>query len=133
MDDKSGGVATNIGVHFFDMLHFIFGDIRQNEVHFRDRKTASGYLEYDKARVKWFLSIDANHLENAVNGEKHLSKYNHREKSWVFGWIYRSPHDYKKILSGNGFDVGIIVLLSKQSKSFVLQKSLKTLRFHIRY
>ncbi|MDR8464802.1 oxidoreductase, partial [Acinetobacter baumannii] len=46
VDNKSGGVATNIGVHFYDMLHFIFGKIVKNEVHYRDEKTASGYLEY---------------------------------------------------------------------------------------
>lgn len=62
VDNKSGGVATNIGVHFYDMLHFIFGKIVKNEVHFRDEKTASGYLEYERARVRWFLSIDANNL-----------------------------------------------------------------------
>ncbi|MFH4268500.1 Gfo/Idh/MocA family oxidoreductase, partial [Acinetobacter baumannii] len=71
VDNKSGGVATNIGVHFYDMLHFIFGKIVKNEVHYRDEKTASGYLEYERARVRWFLSIDANNLpENAVQGEK---------------------------------------------------------------
>ncbi len=73
-DEKSGGVATNIGVHFYDMLHFIFGDIKHNEVHYRDEKTTAGYLEYEKARVKWFLSIDENNLpENAVQGEKKLT------------------------------------------------------------
>jgi UDP-N-acetyl-2-amino-2-deoxyglucuronate dehydrogenase len=71
LDAKSGGVATNIGVHFYDMLHFIFGDVLHNEVHFRDEKTSSGYLEYKKARVKWFLSIDSKNLpENAIQGEK---------------------------------------------------------------
>ena len=48
-DEKSGGVATNIGVHFYDMLHFIFGDVLKNEVHHRDAKTAAGYLEYERA------------------------------------------------------------------------------------
>ena len=71
VDDKSGGVATNIGVHFYDMLHFIFGDVLKNEVHHRDAKTVAGYLEYERAWVRWFLSIDAGLLpENAVKGEK---------------------------------------------------------------
>ena len=70
-DQKSGGVATNVGVHFYDMLHFVFGKLIHNEVHFKDNKTASGYLEYERARVKWFLSIDANNLpDNAIQGEK---------------------------------------------------------------
>ena len=71
VDDKSGGIATNIGVHFYDMLNYIFGDLLQNEVHHRDAKSAAGFLEYEHARVRWFLSIDANLLpENAVQGEK---------------------------------------------------------------
>ena len=65
-DHKSGGVATNVGVHFYDMLHFIFGSLKHNEVHYRDNKTASGYLEYEKARVRWFLSIDANNLPETL-------------------------------------------------------------------
>ena len=56
-DEKSGGVATNIGVHFYDMLHFIFGKIIKSEVHYRDEKTSCGYLEYERARVRWFLSL----------------------------------------------------------------------------
>ena len=109
VDDKSGGVATNIGVHFFDMLHFIFGDIRQNEVHFRDEKTASGYLEYDKARVKWFLSIDANHLpENAVNGEKLTYRsitIEGEELEFSGGFTDLHTQSYQNILSGNGYSV----------------------------
>ena len=70
-DHKSGGVATNVGVHFFDMLHFIFGDLLRSEVHYRDERTSGGYLEYEGARVRWFLSINADHLpDNAVHGEK---------------------------------------------------------------
>ena len=55
---KSGGIATNIGVHFFDMLHFIFGDLQRNEVHLSEDTRAAGYLEYSKARVRWFLSVE---------------------------------------------------------------------------
>ena len=62
VDKKSGGVATNIAVHFYDMLHFIFGKVKKNEVHFRDQMTSCGYLEYDRARVRWFLSIDASFI-----------------------------------------------------------------------
>jgi UDP-N-acetyl-2-amino-2-deoxyglucuronate dehydrogenase len=55
---KSGGIATNIGVHFFDMLHFIFGGIQDNIVHYASETRAAGYLEYENARVRWFLSVD---------------------------------------------------------------------------
>lgn len=108
-DEKSGGVATNIGVHFYDMLHFIFGDIRKNEVHYRDEKTSSGYLEYDKARVRWFLSIDANHLpENAVKGEKltyRSIKIEDEELEFSGGFTDLHTKSYQNILDGNGYGV----------------------------
>ncbi|NRQ01196.1 Gfo/Idh/MocA family protein [Marinobacterium sp. xm-d-530] len=108
-DEKSGGVATNIGVHFYDMLHFIFGDIRKNEVHYRDDKTASGYLEYDKARVRWFLSIDANHLpENAVKGEKLTYRsitIEDEELEFSGGFTDLHTQSYENILAGNGYGV----------------------------
>src|SRR5215469_6261603 len=63
---KSGGIATNIGIHFFDMLLWIFGDVKNNEVYQHTAETASGMLELEKANVKWFLSIDANNLANDV-------------------------------------------------------------------
>jgi hypothetical protein len=67
---KSFGVATNIGVHFYDMLHFIFGKLQRNVVHYTDTQKAAGYLEYERARVRWFLSIDANDLPAEVQGKK---------------------------------------------------------------
>ncbi len=76
-DHKSGGVATNIGVHFYDMLHFIFGDLKKNEVHYRDEKTASGYLEYENARVKWFLSIDSNNLARECDSRRKVNLSQH--------------------------------------------------------
>ena len=61
-DQKSGGIATNIGVHFFDMLSFVFGKLKRNIVHHRAMDCAAGYLEYEKARVRWFLSINRTDL-----------------------------------------------------------------------
>jgi len=55
---KSGGIATNIGVHFYDMLMWIFGDVQQSSVHLHTHDRAAGYLELERARVKWFLSIN---------------------------------------------------------------------------
>src|SRR5215813_1543970 len=63
---KSGGIATNIGIHFFDMLIWIFGDVKSSEVNEHTRETASGRLELEKANVKWFLSIDVNTLPGDV-------------------------------------------------------------------
>lgn len=108
-DEKSGGVATNIGVHFYDMLHFIFGDIKKNEVHYRDRKTSSGYLEYERARVRWFLSIDARHLpENAVQGEKLTYRsidIEGEELEFSGGFTDLHTQSYQNILAGNGYGV----------------------------
>ncbi|AOT09708.1 Gfo/Idh/MocA family oxidoreductase [Pseudoalteromonas luteoviolacea] len=112
-DHKSGGVATNIGVHFYDMLHFIFGELQSNEVHYRDEKTASGYLQYERARVKWFLSIDANNLpENAVKGEKltyrsiTINDGNSTEElEFSGGFTDLHTQSYQHILAGNGFGV----------------------------
>lgn len=69
---KSFGVATNIGVHFYDMLHFIFGRLQRNVVHYSNESKATGYLEYENARVRWFLSIDANDLPASVKGKNLL-------------------------------------------------------------
>ena len=56
--DKSGGIATNIGVHFYDMLSWIFGKVKRNIVHVQTHDRSSGYLEFERARVRWFLSIN---------------------------------------------------------------------------
>lgn len=109
VDEKSGGVATNIGVHFYDMLHFIFGKVIKNEVHYRDEKTSSGYLEYEKARVRWFLSIDSNYLpENAVQGEKLTYRsilIGDEELEFSGGFTDLHTQSYRKILDGQGYGI----------------------------
>ena len=59
---KSGGIATNIGIHFFDMLTWIFGNVKSNTVHILNPNKAGGFLELEKARIRWFLSLDYNDL-----------------------------------------------------------------------
>ena len=61
-DKKSGGIATNIGVHFFDMLHWVFGNIKEKIVHIRQEDVACCYLEFENARVRWFLSVNSAHI-----------------------------------------------------------------------
>lgn len=106
-DEKSGGVATNIGVHFYDMLHFIFGNIVKNEVHYRNEKTAAGYLEYERARVRWFLSIDANHLpDNAIQGEKLTYRsitIEGEELEFSGGFTDLHTQSYQRVLEGKGY------------------------------
>lgn len=107
LEHKSGGVATNVGVHFFDMLHFIFGDIKDSEVHHRDEKTVAGYLVYEKARVKWFLSIDENNLpDNAIQGEKKTYRsidIEGEQLEFSGGFTDLHTQSYQNVLAGNGY------------------------------
>jgi len=68
-EEKSGGIATNIGVHFYDILSWIFGAIKQNTVHVHTHDRASGYLEFEKARVRWFLSINYDVLPDEIKAK----------------------------------------------------------------
>ncbi len=109
VDEKSGGVATNIGVHFFDMLHFIFGELRNSEVHFRNKKSVIGYSEYERARVKWLLSIEPEMLpDNAVEGEKmtyRSIKIAGQELEFSGGFTDLHTKSYENILVGKGFGI----------------------------
>jgi UDP-N-acetyl-2-amino-2-deoxyglucuronate dehydrogenase len=105
-DRKSFGVATNIGVHFYDMLHFVFGGLIKNVVHHRDAQRAAGYLEYERARVRWFLSIDANDLPDDVKGKK--STYRNIDISgdqleFSEGFTDLHTVSYSEILAGRGY------------------------------
>ncbi|MCP5076439.1 MAG: Gfo/Idh/MocA family oxidoreductase [Psychromonas sp.] len=64
--DKSGGIATNIGVHFYDMLNWVFGDIKINETHLKQVDANAGYLEFKHAKVRWFLSVNYDHIPEKV-------------------------------------------------------------------
>ena len=105
---KSFGVATNIGVHFFDMLHFIFGDLQKNVLHYADDYRACGYLEYEKAQVPWFLSIDASDLPDEVKGKQTTFRNIHCEGEQIeFSSGFTDLHtvSYQEILAGNGYGV----------------------------
>ncbi len=108
-ENKSGGVATNIGIHFYDMLHYIFGDLYENEVYYRSEKSCSGYLQYQRANVKWFLSIDAKHLpKNAVKGEKltyRVITIEDEELEFSEGFTNLHTQSYKHILAGKGYGI----------------------------
>jgi UDP-N-acetyl-2-amino-2-deoxyglucuronate dehydrogenase len=104
---KSGGIATNIGVHFYDMLSWIFGDVKQNIVHLHQHDRAAGFLEFDNARVQWFLSIDANTLPEAVKaaGKRTFRALtiNNQAVEFSDGFTELHTNSYKKILDGAGF------------------------------
>jgi UDP-N-acetyl-2-amino-2-deoxyglucuronate dehydrogenase len=103
---KSFGVVTNIGVHFFDMLHFIFGKLQKNVVHLQCVNKAAGYLEYERARVRWFLSIDANDLPSMVKGYKSTYRnidINGEKLEFSEGFTDLHTTSYKEILHGRGY------------------------------
>lgn len=105
---KSFGVATNIGVHFFDMLNFIFGELVRNDVHYMDEHKASGYLEYEKARVRWFLSIDKNDLPDSVKGKQPTYRsitVGGNEIEFSGGFTELHNISYQEILAGRGFGI----------------------------
>ena len=106
---KSGGVATNIGVHFYDMLQWVFGPVKQNIVHVMSFDRVAGYLELEKARVRYFLSINAECLpENAVQGEKRTYRtlnIDGEEFEFSAGFTELHTKSYQKILSGEGFRI----------------------------
>lgn len=108
-EHKSGGVATNIGVHFYDMLQWIFGNVKQNIVHVKSHDRVSGYLELEQARVRYFLSINSDNLPaNAVQGEKRTYRtimINGEEFEFSTGFTELHTKSYEKILKGEGFRI----------------------------
>ncbi len=120
---KSGGIATNIGVHFFDMLMWIFGNVNQNIVTQHSKDTASGILGLEKATVKWRLSIDVNTLPEEVRsaGKRTYRILNIDGDSFEFSEGFTELHSrsYQEILAGNGFP------LSETRKSIELVHAIR--------
>lgn len=107
---KSGGIATNIGVHFFDMLHFLFGELQSSIVHLTSDTKAAGYLEYERARVRWFLSIDVDDVPNTerARGQRTYRSITVSGEEIEFSGGFTDLHtrSYEEILAGRGFGVG---------------------------
>lgn len=106
-DKKSGGVATNIGVHFFDMLHFLFGELQDSRVHVNGPTKAGGFLEYPKARVRWFLSVDVDDVPPAIreSGQRTYRSITIDGEEIEFSGGFTDLHtrSYEAILDGEGF------------------------------
>ncbi len=104
---KSGGVATNIGVHFYDMLSWIFGSIQENIVHIYEHDRAAGLLRFEKARVRYFMSINSDTLPKQAleQGKRTYRKMEMDGKEIEFSEGFTELHteSYKKILAGEGF------------------------------
>ncbi|MBX2926564.1 MAG: Gfo/Idh/MocA family oxidoreductase [Saprospiraceae bacterium] len=104
---KSGGIATNIGIHFFDMLQWVFGPVQENTVHLHTHDRACGFLELERARVRWFLSINADTLPEEVQakGSRTFRSITVDEKELEFSEGFADLHtmSYQDILGGKGF------------------------------
>ena len=104
---KSGGVATNIGIHFFDMLIDLFGKVQNNTVHVLEPRRAGGYIELERARVRWFLSINSRDIPELIyqQGKRTYRSIsvNGQELEFSDGFTDLHTVSYKDILSGGGF------------------------------
>jgi UDP-N-acetyl-2-amino-2-deoxyglucuronate dehydrogenase len=105
---KSLGVATNIGIHFFDMLHVLFGDLVRSDLHHSTEAKAAGYFEYQRARVRWFLSLDADDLPATVRGKRSTYRsitVDGQEVEFSDGFTDLHTVTYREILAGRGFGI----------------------------
>lgn len=106
---KSGGIATNIGVHFFDMLTWVFGPLQEQQVHLHRHDRASGVLQFRQARVRWFLSINADTLppEVQARGQRTYRSLTLNGQAFEFSDGFADLHtlSYQEILAGRGFGI----------------------------
>ena len=106
---KSGGIVTNIGIHFFDMLGWIFGDVKSNSLHLLNGKKASGLLQLENANVRWYLSIDKNDLQLA-DVDKNQATYRSisvdgEEFEFSGGFTDLHTESYKNIVENKGYGI----------------------------
>lgn len=104
---KSGGIATNIGVHFFDMLTWVFGKVRYSTVHLHRNDCAAGRLELERARVSWFLSVNTEHLQEAQRRQGQRTfrsiKVGGQEVEFSEGFTDLHTQSYQRLLAGEGY------------------------------
>lgn len=105
-DKKSGGVGTNIGVHFFDMLSFVFGTVTDSALHLRNERQMSGFLECEKADIRWFLSVDRNDLPAGIDSGRSTYRavtVDGENVEFSDGFTDLHTASYEAIVAGNGF------------------------------
>lgn len=106
-EKKSGGIATNIGIHFFDMLHFVFGELQESRVHLNEPTRAAGYLEHERARVRWFLSVEIGDIPEAQRSEGQRTyrsiTVDGDEVEFSGGFTDLHTRSYEEILANRGF------------------------------
>lgn len=106
VEAKSGGVATNIGVHFFDMLAYVFGPLKSQQAHLREPERAGGFLAYEKADVRWFLSVDREDLPATVRDKKTTYRsitVDGEEVEFSDGFTDLHTRSYEEVLAGRGY------------------------------
>lgn len=104
---KSGGVATNIGVHFYDMLTYIFGEVQESTVHIKQDDVNAGFLRLKNANVRWFLSVNYDYIPSQIQqaGQRTYRSItvNGEEIEFSGGFTDLHTRSYEEILKGNGF------------------------------
>jgi UDP-N-acetyl-2-amino-2-deoxyglucuronate dehydrogenase len=106
-EGKSGGIASNIGVHFFDMLSWIFGEVEENIVHLKTPDSNAGTLKLKNANVNWFLSVNSNYLPNEIKDKRQTTyrsiSIEGNEIEFSDGFKDLHTRSYEEVLKGNGF------------------------------
>jgi len=106
-ESKSGGIATNIGVHFFDMLTYIFGEVEENVVHIKTPYANAGYLKLKNAKVRWFLSVKYDYIPDEIKAQGQRTyrsiTVDGEEIEFSGGFTELHTRSYEEILKGNGF------------------------------
>ncbi len=104
---KSGGIATNIGIHFFDLLTWIFGKSKECQVHVLAANRAAGFLHLEKARVRWFLSLDESDIPEDIRktGKRTYRSLSVGGEEIEFSEGFTDLHtdSYRNIIDGKGF------------------------------
>ncbi|MGE4398761.1 MAG: Gfo/Idh/MocA family protein [Campylobacterales bacterium] len=136
-ESKSGGIASNIGVHFFDMLSWIFGDLLENIVHIKTKDTNAGILRLKNATVKWFLSVNYDYIPEEVKAKGQRTfrsiKVANEEIEFSEGFTDLHTRSYEDILGGGGFGLedarGSIAIVSDIRKTVPIGISVESHEF----
>jgi UDP-N-acetyl-2-amino-2-deoxyglucuronate dehydrogenase len=139
--EKSGGIATNIGIHFFDLLMWLFGDAQLSVLHLKENKTMAGFIELKNANVKWFLSTDKNDLpeESIQNGAPTFRSITIDGNELQFSEGFTDLHTrvYEEMLKGNGFGIDdarpSIILVQKLRAMPAIDKTENIHPFALKY
>ncbi|MEX2595776.1 MAG: Gfo/Idh/MocA family oxidoreductase, partial [Salibacteraceae bacterium] len=105
--ERSGGIGTNIGVHFFDMLMWFFGSVGKNELHIREKNRMGGFLELENADVEWYLSLESADLPPEAEGKRTFRSITIDDEEIEFSGGFTDLHTrvYEEVLNGNGFGI----------------------------